>query len=135
MDSWGGYNAPRERLLSRLKGLNNVVVLTGDEHQNFAGELRLDGGRGDAVAVEFVGTSISSGGDGADTRKGADRILANNPFLKFSNDRRGYMTCDVTPERWETNFRVVEHVSEPGAAIATAAAFTVEHGAPALHRA
>lgn len=134
MDSWGGYNTPRERVLSKLEGLGNAVVLTGDEHQNFAGEVRARGGASDAVAVEFVGTSISSGGDGADVRTGAGQILDNNPFLKFSNDRRGYMTCDVTPERWETNFRVVERVSQPDASISTAASFAVEHGKPELHR-
>lgn len=74
MDSWGAYNVPRERLLASLSGLGNAVVLTGDEHQNFAGELRRDAGRGEAVAVEFVATSISSGGDGADARAGADAI-------------------------------------------------------------
>ena len=48
MDSWGAYNAPRERFLAQLDGLGNAVVLTGDEHQNFAGELRTRDGRGEA---------------------------------------------------------------------------------------
>ena len=132
MDSWGGYDVPRERFLKRLAGLGNAVVLTGDEHQNFAGELRTEGGRGAAVAVEFVGTSISSGGDGADRRTGSDTILANNPFLKYSGDRRGYLTCEVTPEAWTTSFRTVERVSTPGAPIATAAKIGVAHGTPSL---
>ena len=132
MDSWGGYDAPRERLLANLAGLGNAVVVTGDEHQNYAGELRTQGGRGEAVAVEFVSTSISSGGDGADVRAGNDRIMAENPFLQWTNDRRGYITCDVTPEAWTTRYRVVERVSVPGAPVATAAAITVPHGKPEL---
>ena len=36
LDSWAGYEAPRERMLSRLGGLDNCVVLTGDEHQNLS---------------------------------------------------------------------------------------------------
>ena len=132
MDSWGSYNVPRERVLSRLAGLGNAVVLTGDEHQNFAGELRTRGGQGDAVAVEFVGTSISAGGDGADKRAGNDRIMAENPFLAFTNDRRGYLTCEVTPASWTTRYRVVERVTTPGASIATAATVTVPHGRPEL---
>lgn len=132
MDTWGAYIAPRERLMGALKGLNNAVVLTGDEHQNFAGELRDKGGAGDAVAVEFVSTSITSGGDGADRRANADRILSRNPFLKYSGDRRGYMLCDVTPERWQTHCRVVEKVSVPDMPVTTAATITVEHGKPAL---
>src|SRR3546814_8003605 len=39
LDSWAGYEAPRERILSRMAGLKNNVVLTGDEHQNFCGDL------------------------------------------------------------------------------------------------
>lgn len=133
MDSWGGYDVPRERFLKRLAGYGNAVVLTGDEHQNFAGELRTDGGKGQAVAVEFVGTSISSGGDGADRRKGADRILADNPFLKYSGDRRGYLTCEVTPDMWTTSYRTVERVSTPDAPVTTAANISVEHGTSALN--
>jgi len=133
MDSWGAYDIPRERLLAKLGGLGNAVVLTGDEHQNFAGELRTQAGTGEAVAVEFVGTSISSGGDGADRRTGADRILLENPFLKYSNDRRGYLVCDVAPDRWQTAVRVVERVTTPDAPIATAATITVEHGRTELH--
>ena len=100
-----------------MRGLDNVVVLTGDEHQNFAGLLH-DGDR--PVAVEFVATSISSGGDGQDLRPGSDRILANNPQLKFINDQRGYLTCEVTPDEWRTNFMVMDRVTTPGGAISQA---------------
>ncbi|GGB28161.1 alkaline phosphatase [Sphingomonas metalli] len=133
MDSWGGYDAPRERFLAQLSAAGNAVVLTGDEHQNFAGELRRAGGRGEAVAVEFVATSISSGGDGADRRAGTDRIMAGNPFLRFENDRRGYLVCDVTPERWQTDVRTVAAVSRPDAPVATAASIAVPHGTTELH--
>ena len=63
LDSWAGYEVQRKRLLARMRGLDNVVVLTGDEHSNYAGLLR---DRDRPVAVEFVGTSISSDGDGQD---------------------------------------------------------------------
>lgn len=133
MDSWGGYNAPRERVLNMFKGLGNTVVLTGDEHQNFAGELRRNNGEGDAVAVEFVSTSISSGGDGADRRAGAEQILHENSFLKYSNDRRGYLLCDVDRQRWQAAFRTLDYVSRPGTPVVTAATATIEQGLPALH--
>jgi alkaline phosphatase D len=42
LDSWAGYEVPRRRLLNRTAGLNNLVVLTGDEHQNWAGLLHDD---------------------------------------------------------------------------------------------
>lgn len=134
MDSWSAYNVPRERLLASLSGLRNAVVLTGDEHQNFASELRRDAGRGEAVAVEFVTTSISSGGDVADARAGADRIMAENPFLKWSNDRRSYLICEVTPDEWRSHFRTVDRVTVAGSPVRTAATFTVAHGTPHLRR-
>jgi alkaline phosphatase D len=129
MDSWAGYEAPRRRLLARMRGLDNVVVLTGDEHQNFAGILT-DGDR--PVAVEFVATSISSGGDGSDLRRGSDRILAENPQLKFVNDQRGYLTCEVGPDEWRTNFMVLDRVSTPDGALRRRAAISVARGRPAL---
>ena len=76
MDSWAGYEVPRRRLLARMRGLDNVIVLTGDEHQNFAGDL-IDGDR--VVGSEFVATSISSGGDGSDLRPGSDQFLEPQP--------------------------------------------------------
>lgn len=110
LDSWAGYEAPRERILSRLAGLKNVVVLTGDEHQNFCGDLVL---RDKVVGAEFVGTSISSGGDGSDKRNGTDEFLKLNPELKFANDQRGYLVCDVNREAWQTHFMVVDKVTAP----------------------
>jgi len=111
LDSWAGYAVPRERMMMRLSRVDNAVVLTGDEHQNYAGLLMSDD---DPVGVECVTTSISSGGDGQDQRPGSDRILAENPQLKFINDQRGYGVCEVTPESWRTDFKVLDKVSVPG---------------------
>jgi len=132
MDTWAAYEVPRQRLLDRMRGLGNVVVLTGDEHQNFAGLLH-DGDT--PVAAEFVATSISSGGDGSDLRPGSDRILANNPQLRFINDQRGYLTCDVTPDEWKTNFMVMDRVSAPGGSISKRATMAVARGEVALRQA
>ncbi|MFT3722127.1 MAG: alkaline phosphatase D family protein [Hyphomonadaceae bacterium] len=129
-DSWAGYQAPRARLLAHIRDrkVSNVVVLTGDEHVNYAGELHVDGLKpGSApVAVEFVATSISSGGDGQDINDQARALLATNEQLKFVNQQRGYVMCDVTPERWETSFRVMDRVSTPRGTISTRRKFTVE---------
>ncbi|MDQ3125646.1 MAG: alkaline phosphatase D family protein, partial [Pseudomonadota bacterium] len=101
LDSWAGYSIPRQRLLDRLRErrIGNTVILTGDEHQNYAGELFRDSRNpeGAPIASEFVATSISSTGDGQDQRADGRRYLADNPFLKFNNAQRGYVVCDVTP--------------------------------------
>jgi len=130
LDSWAAYDVPRKRLLSRMKGLDNVVVLTGDEHQNFAGVLD-DGDK--PVAVEFVSTSISSGGDGQDLRSGSDRIMAENSQLKFINDQRGYLVCNVSPDAWTTDYMVMDQVTQPGSGtLSKRASITVARGTPAL---
>ncbi len=132
MDSWNGYPKPRQRLFDHLEQLKlgNVVVLTGDEHQNYAGEI--EGKAGKPIAVEFVGTSISSSGDGQDRRGGYDRMMALNPNIKFNNAQRGYLICEVTPETWKTDFRVVDQIGRPGAPIKTRATATVERGKPGV---
>jgi len=133
MDSWAGYDVARERLLSGLAGSGNVVVMTGDEHQNFAGELRRHAGKGDAVAVELVSTSISSGGTSWIKPENAARIRDENPFLKYSSDQRGYVLCEVTPSTWLARFRGVNQVTTPGGSISTLATATIEYGTPAVN--
>ncbi len=125
LDSWAAYEDPRERMLARLGNAGNAIVLTGDEHQNFCGDLVH---KGKVVGSEFVATSISSGGDGSDKRGGADEWLALNPELKFSNDQRGYTVCDVNREAWQTHFMVVDKVTTPVNTLSKRATGTVENG-------
>jgi alkaline phosphatase D len=136
MDAWTAYRAPRQRLLDHIHaaGLGNVVVLTGDEHQAYAGEIRLNGGTSDSpiIAHEFVGTSISTAGDGSDLRPGAAEILSRNPHCRMINDQRGYLLCTVTPESWTSEFKVLDYVSRPGSPIQTRARFVVEADRPGL---
>ena len=131
LDSWAGYEAQRQRLLTRIRGLNNVVVLTGDEHTNYAGLLH---DRDDPVAVEFVGTSISSDGDGQDIPGWGPKFMANNPQLKFINNQRGFLTCDVTRDEWRTNFMVLDRVSSRDGKLSKRATFAVGHGESSLYR-
>ena len=132
LDTWAGYRIPRQRLLRHLRDrrIGNTVVLTGDEHQNYAGELFVDGREpeGAPIAAEFVTTSISSSGDGQDQRADGRRYLADNPFLKFNNAQRGYVVCDVTTERWQTEFKVLDKVSDRTGTLTTRAKFAVASG-------
>jgi alkaline phosphatase D len=135
MDSWAGYPAARRRLLDHLRDgrIRNVVVVTGDEHQNYAGELRDGGDSGQVLATEFVATSISSGGDGEDLRPDNVAILADNPHCRFINSQRGYMVHEVSRDAWRADFRVLDQIRKPGGQLATRKSFTVEPGAPGLH--
>ena len=97
MDQWPGYEFERRRLLLHFadKKIKNPVVLTGDIHSDWANELIADFDQLDSrsVATEFVGTSISSGGDGSDTPKARAHLTAENPFVKYFNSERGYVRC------------------------------------------
>ena len=139
MDKWSGYEFERRRVLRELRDrkIANPVVITGDIHQNWANELTADPDRPDepVVATEFVGTSITSGGDGADTPAGTDTLYAENPGVKYFNSERGYVRCEVTPKSWRTEFKTVPFVTRPGAALRTRATFLVESGRPQLQRA
>lgn len=137
-DSWAGYLAPRDRLLSRLRQarVGNLVVLTGDEHQSFAGEVRPSNAPdGPASAIEFVTTSATSGGDGPGERRDHKGMLARNPSLKFLNDERGYALMTVTPDAWEASFRVVDTIARPGGQVSTRATWRVPAGSSSLERA
>lgn len=139
MDQWPGYEANRRRLLNffRERKVANPVVIAGDIHSNWANNLTLDGsdGASQSVASEFVGTSISSSGDGTAKPSQLDKILAENPFVKFHNAQRGYVRCTVTPQTWQADFQVVDYVMKPGSPIHTAAAFVVEAGKAGLQQA
>jgi alkaline phosphatase D len=134
MDQWAGYDVPRKRLLSFLasRRVSNPVVLTGDIHSNWVNDLKVDFNYPDAptVATEFVGTSISSSGNGAREPKGTREMMSENPFVKFHNAERGYVRCEVTPKSWTSDYRVVEFVTQPDAPIETRASFVVEDGRP-----
>ncbi|WLR53024.1 alkaline phosphatase D family protein [Bacillus tianshenii] len=137
MDAWDGYPAARQRILNHLRqqNISNPIVLTGDVHSNWANEVKanFDDSNAENVAVEFVGTSISSGGDGSDIRDSTEKVLNENPHIKFFNNQRGYVRCHVTQQSWQTDFQVVPYVTKPGAPISTRASLVVEDGKPVLN--
>jgi alkaline phosphatase D len=139
MDQWAGYEVGRKRLLQYLADhkVSNPVVLTGDIHTNWVNDLKVDfdDENSPTIATEFVGTSISSGGDGAEKREDTEGVLAENPFVKFYNAERGYVRCELTPKRWQTDFRVVPIVSKPDSPCITRASYVVEEGKTGAERA
>jgi alkaline phosphatase D len=138
MDSWDGYVGSRNRILGFVaeRDVRDLVVITGDVHSNWANELKADFAdpESETLGVEFVGTSITSGGDGADTNPSSEAIVAENPHIKFFNGQRGYVRCTLTPSAWQSDYRVVPYVTEPGAPIYTRASFATEAGNPGLQQ-
>ena len=132
VDQWPGYDTSRKRLMNLLgdERISNPIVLTGDIHSNWVNDLKVDYDRPEekTVATEFVGTSISSGGDGEFLPKDIEGILHDNPCLKFHSRERGYVSCVITPDEWRSHYQAVEYVSKPGAPLITRASFLVENG-------
>lgn len=136
-EKWDGYPVDRAQVLNFLaqRSLTNTVVLTGDVHVNYVRNVPPDYIDLDAepVATEFIGTSISSGGDrNLVTRFGED---ANNPHLRFYNNNHGYVRCTLTPQQYQADYRVVPTVLTDDAPISTLASFVVDQGRAGAQRA
>ena len=130
-EKWDGYPLDRQKVLDFLaqRNLVNTIVITGDVHANFVRNVPPDSIRLDAepVATEFIGTSVSTGGDRTlSTVYGGN---ANNPHLRFTDNHHGYVRCTVTPNLWRADYRVVPTViSIDDGGISTLASFVVEKG-------
>ncbi|MFY8057755.1 MAG: alkaline phosphatase D family protein [Planctomycetaceae bacterium] len=132
MDQWSGYEVPRRRLLTALseRRISNPIVLTGDIHSNWVNDLLVDFDRprDPVVATEFVCSSISSGGNGVQKATGHALLMSENPFVKFQNSERGYVSCEVTAKEWRSRYQVVEYVDRPGAPLVTRSTWAVAAG-------
>jgi alkaline phosphatase D len=141
MDQWPGYAYERMQLLRWIadRRISNPIVLTGDIHSHWCNELRVDDRKPDqpVVAVEFVGTSISSGGNFRPPKEQEliESLKAQNPCVRFFNSRRGYVRCQVTPQTWHSEYVVIEDVLKPGAPAVVQGKFVVEAGQPGVKQA
>ncbi|MEJ8277542.1 alkaline phosphatase D family protein [Pseudonocardia spirodelae] len=125
--TWGEFTGSRERVVRGWTeaGVRNAVVLTGDEHVHHANEIP---GADDRIAgTELVTTSVTSGGDGDGGSPGGGSSV-------WSMDRRGYVLATFTPAQLRADFRTVAKVSEPDAAVRTAASFVVPDREPGLNK-
>ncbi|KUL31916.1 alkaline phosphatase D family protein [Actinoplanes awajinensis] len=131
MDKWDGYPPDRQRILEQAARTPGTVVLSGDLHYNYAADLHL---RPDErpVAVELVGTSISSAGDGSDSTPQLDLQREYNPHLRFANAQRGYLRCELTRDRLRADYRVMSEVTRRGGTVSTRASFVSERERPGL---
>ncbi len=107
-------------------------MITGDVHQNWAADLLRDFStrRRRSSAREFIGTSISTRGDGADTSNAAR--LTENPWIKFNNSAARLRAVALDQNICKADYRVVPYVKRPGAPITTKQSFVVEAGNPGL---
>jgi alkaline phosphatase D len=138
MDRWDGYPAARDRMLNTIQrtAANKTVIITGDIHSNWVNEVHagFDRPGKPVVAAEFVGTSITSGGDGNEQSARVTNALGENPHVKWQNSRRGYVSCRVDSNQWTADYKTVAFVTKPGAPIETPTKWRVEHGRPGIQK-
>ena len=118
MDQWPGYDVSRRRLLRffHQRKIPNPVVLTGDIHVNWVNDLQLDfqDPKCPLVGTEFVGTAMTSGGNGGNHIAEYVRAAEQNDFVKWYNSNRGYVSCELTAETWTSHFRATPFVDKLG---------------------
>lgn len=135
-DNWQGYAAARQRFFQGAvdRGVDNLVVITGDAHRNTAADMLLDfrDPASRTIGAEFLGTSVTSGGDGVDLDNSGRVRLAENPHIKFMNVQRGYQRVHLTPQQWQLDYLVLPYVTAPGAPISRRARAIVEAGRPGI---
>lgn len=144
MDKWDGYAIERDEVATAFAGAArrdgfSPIVITGDVHSNYVWDLKTDWDDPSTDSVfgaEFVGTSISSNGDepleedgGFTTHCGRHN---GNPHNHLYDNHRGYVLCEVTPDEWRADYRVVSSVTTQDATAGTLASFTVERGYPGI---
>ncbi|MFZ2987629.1 alkaline phosphatase D family protein [Ideonella sp.] len=151
-DQWDGYQPARDRIYNVIKGadgkkpVNNVVVLTGDIHSAWAAELSMDPNNSDvatggynpttgegSLAVEFVGTSVTSPGVNDPGNGIAGYLKSQNPHFKHIDlNQRGYMLLDINRNRVVAEFWNVATVTAPDSTQGMSAAFQVSNGSAHL---
>ncbi len=135
MDQWSGYEVPRQKLIQFFDQAkpNNPVIITGDIHSNWVSDIRTNSNAN--VGVEFVGTSISSGGDGIDLPFAEANFKKENPHLHYFLAKRGYVSCSVNIKEFKSEYRIVPTVTSPGSPIETRARFVVQAGTNRVEKA
>ncbi|WP_109852648.1 alkaline phosphatase D family protein [Aquimarina sp. AU58] len=116
-DAWDGYAEERDRLLNYVKtnAITNVVVLTGDIHSTFAGEIRY---KGECEMCEFVVPSITSqnldflGGFASGVVEFYTKLL-NKHIKDVDMDNHGYFVLDVTENKVQADWFDIDDLSKP----------------------
>ena len=129
-EKWDGYPLDRQQILDFLaaRRLVNTVVLTGDVHVNFVRNVPPDYIRLDAepVATEFIGTSVSTGGDRTlVTTYGGD---ANNPHLCLQRQPSRVRSLHFDSPALAGRLPRCSSVLVQDAPISTLASFVVQQG-------
>jgi alkaline phosphatase D len=138
-DGWDGYNAARTRLTDALQKnrVKNAVMLGGDVHQNWVGQIKADYNKPASanLGAEFCGTSITSRHAASSSNAAVPDWLARNPHFQFADvEKRGYGLADFSARKLQVSLRTVSDVTQRDASVQTLAQFDVAAGKPHVDR-
>ncbi len=130
-DGWDGYPAARNRLIDSMRNtqLANPVMLGGDVHQNWVGNILADYNNpaSKKIGVEFCGTSITS--LTMLTNAEQAKIIERHPHFVFGDcESRGFGVVEITPTHMTTTLKAVRDATDPLSDAFTLARFHVEAG-------
>jgi len=131
-DQWDGYTPDRDRVLTDIteQGVENLIVLTGDIHLSGIGQLTTTTNPTTAVGIEFVTTSISSGGNVPPETQGLLQALPN--IIDAEASHRGYILHTITPETWTAQYRIVDDARVENSGVGDWKTFSVTAGTAAV---
>jgi len=116
-DAWDGYQEEREVLLEFVdtNDINNIIVLTGDIHSTFIGEVEYEG---DCKMCEFIVPSVTStnldflGGVVSGLSQFYIRLL-NRHIKDVDLDNHGYYVLDVREDRVQGDWYDINTIEAP----------------------
>ncbi|NJM43791.1 MAG: alkaline phosphatase [Brachymonas sp.] len=139
-DGWDGYPAARNRLTGALQKhvVSNAVMLGGDVHQNWVGQIKADYAkpRSANLGAEFCGTSITSSHSATSSNDKVPSWLERNPHYQFDRRRKAAAmgVADFSASKLQVSLRTVSDVTQRDASIQMLAQFRVAAGKPTVER-
>ncbi|PHR94045.1 MAG: alkaline phosphatase [Robiginitomaculum sp.] len=117
-DAWDGYPAARERFykMATDQGVQDLLVLTGDTHDNWAN--KLESASGTTMGVELGVSGVTSPGTGAyfgsAGKDFSERLNAKNPdILYHDNQYHSYIDLSLTHEGGHAAFIGLDTIYSP----------------------
>lgn len=137
LDTWDGYGAERTEILTTVaRSTRDLVVVTGDDHDTFAGEL-WDTGFADTgtlrAGVEFVVPSVTSmntgdlRGDAGARDEERNRLTRNGHLKLIDMVQHGYGVLTLSGQESRFDFRRVAKTA-PDAPVSTPYSLRVARG-------
>lgn len=137
-DGWGAFEPARQKLIEnirRRKDKASCVVIGGDVHAFFAGEVKMDyqNPTSESVAVEFVGGSITSKSFNYER---FSAIVQESPHFKFFDDRtNGYGLGEISANQMDIKLRHTPSTWRRDAGFSNIKHYVVERGVNRLQEA